>query len=367
MYSSRVVVDLDAIRNNVRLMLKHTGVQIMAMVKANGYGHGAIPAARAAIEAGATWCAVANMEEGLELRQAQIDCPILLLGYVSPDRYEQAIANRFSLTVWDTEQVAAAAQAAALVGEPAHLHLKVDTGMSRLGVEIEDAPFLAGRIAETAGIVFEGLSTHFARADEADTHSADDQEHKLHQVLATLADNGIRPQLVHAANSAASLVRPGSRFDLVRVGIAMYGLAPSPTCPLPDKFQPALAWQTVLSHVKWLPAGRGISYGHIYTTSRRERIGTIPVGYADGLRRLVGNQVLVNGRRVPVIGQVCMDQSMIQLDDIPQAKTGDEVVLIGRQGAAQITADDVAQAWGTINYEVLCAIGPRVPRVYKNQ
>jgi alanine racemase len=366
MYPSRAEIDLGAIRNNVRLVRAHTGVQVMAVVKANGYGHGAVPVARAALEAGATWCGIATVDEAIELRRAGVDCPALLLGFVPSERVEAAIANHVSMAAWDIEHIRAASSAAGRTGETARLHILVDTGMSRLGVQPQDALQLARRLSDAPGVLLEGVWTHFARADERDPTPTDAQERSFREVLQSLDAGGIRPPLVHAANSAASLTRPSAHFDLVRLGIALYGLHPSPECPLLPGFRPALAWKTLLSQVKWLPPGRGVSYGHAYTTRTRERIGTVPVGYNDGFRRVEGNQALVGGRRVPVLGRVTMDQIMVQLDAVPEAKVHDEVVLIGVQGEASITAEDVAQRWGTINYEVTCAIGTRVPRLHLN-
>ncbi len=364
LYSTWVEVDLGAIEGNIRYFVQKTGVQVMAVVKANAYGHGAIPVARAALRAGASWCSVARIEEALELRQAGIDCPVLLLGYTPLSRFEEAIVHRVSLTVWEIDQIQSAALAASRAGRTAHLHLKVDSGMSRIGVQPEDALALIQATASLPGIRWEGLFTHFARADEQDQSPTNTQETAFNAVVNALEAAHLKPPLVHASNSAASLSHPTAAFNLVRAGIAMYGLHPSSQWRLPSDFRPALRWKTVLSQVKVLPPGRGISYGHQYITHGQERIGTLPVGYADGFRRTSGNQALVNGVRVPVIGRVCMDQSMVQLDSSPQAKACDEVVLIGAQGEQSLTAEDVALAWGTINYEVTCGIGPRVPRIY---
>lgn len=365
MYSNWVIVDTSAIRNNIRYILEHTGSQVMAIVKANAYGHGAIPVALTALEAGATWCGVARFSEALELRRADINCPILLLGYTPKEHLEEMINNQVSMTVWEREQVTLLSAAAKSVGGKARIHLKVDTGMSRIGIQPEEALDLALFINETPRIQFEGVYSHFARADEIDPSAADLQWDRFQRVLSDLDSHKILPLIVHHANSAASLTRKETSLTLVRFGIAMYGLHPSAECPLPDVFRPALSWKSILSQVKTLPPGRGVSYGHEYITQGYERIGTIPVGYADGYRRLPGNQVLVGGIRVPVIGRVTMDQIMVQLDKVPESKTGDEVVLIGRQGDEVISAEDVARSWGTINYEVTCAVGPRVPRIYK--
>jgi alanine racemase len=363
-HSTWVTVDLDAIKNNIHYILERSGVQVMAIVKANAYGHGAVPAAQAALQAGATWCGVARVNEALELRRAGLNCPILILGYTPEARYEEMIKNQVSMTVWDIEQVKRVSSAASQINQEARLHLKVDTGMSRLGVSPDDVISLLREIASLPIIRIEGLFTHFARADEADPAPTDVQEKLFQKLVAKLRDTNIHISLIHAANSAASLTRPSVYFNCVRLGIAMYGLHPSSDCLLPPGFRPALTWKSVLSQVKILPRGRGISYGHDYVTTRDERIGTVPVGYADGFRRVTGNQVLVGGHKVPVVGRVTMDQIMVQLDAVPNAKMGDEVVLLGAQGESSITAEEIGSRWGTINYEVTSGISRRVPRIY---
>jgi alanine racemase len=363
-HSTWVTVDLDAIKNNVRYFLDRTSVQVMAIVKANAYGHGAVQVAQAALEAGATWCGVARATEAQELRQAGLDCPILLLGYTPEAQYEEMITRQVSMTVWDTKQIENISRVASKINRRAKLHLNVDTGMSRLGADPKEVIGMLHEIAAFPNIQIEGLFTHFARADETDSRPTDIQEEQFHELLANLKGAGIQIPLVHAANSAASLTRPSANFDCVRVGIAMYGLQPSSERPLPRNFRPALTWKSILSQVKLLPPGRGISYGHEYVTSRTERIGTVPVGYADGFRRVPGNHVLVGGRKVPVVGRVTMDQIMVQLDAVPEANAGDEVVLLGAQREQRITAEEIADRWGTINYEVTSGIAHRVPRIY---
>lgn len=266
-----------------------------------------------------------------------------------------------ALTVWSPDH---------LTGLPpgARVHLKVDTGMSRLGVQPAEALDLARAVRELAprGVELDGVFTHFACADDLSSPATALQQEAFAGVVAQLEVAGLRPPLVHAANSAATLAVPGTAWDLVRFGIAMYGLSPGEQVVLPEGVCPALTWKTVIAQIKDLPRGRGVSYGHTYTTGARgdhERVATLPVGYADGFRRTAGNEVLVGGRRVPVIGRVCMDQCMVRLDDVPGAQVGDEVVLIGAQGDQRITADDVAARWGTIGYEVVCGIGRRVPRI----
>jgi alanine racemase len=372
-FSTWLEIDLSAIENNVGWLIQNAGAAVMAVVKANGYGHGAVPVAKAAIRAGASFrntlpqpvhLGVARLEEALELRQGGVSEPILILGYTPPDRFDETISNQISLTAWEPDQIQAIKAATERTGKSAIVHLKVDSGMSRLGAAVEDAVDLGVRLAQTTGIVFEGIFTHFARSDEADTIATDLQLRSFEQVLTGLRAKACLPPIIHAANSAACLSRLDATFNMVRPGIAIYGLHPSPVRCLPEAFRPALSWKAVISQVKVLPAGRGISYGHEYITSRSERIGTVPVGYADGFRRTRGNRIILRGSLVPVIGRICMDQLMVQLDAVPQAQKGDEVVLIGRQGEAALCVEDVAAAWGTISYEVVCAIGPRVPRLY---
>ncbi len=363
-YSTWVEVDLGAIEGNVRYFLESTGKQFMAIVKAEAYGHGALQIAQTACNAGASWLGVARAGEALELRAAGIDKPIFLLGWTPPARMEALIKANVSLTFWSEAQLGDILRAAEKVGGRANVHLKIDTGMSRVGVRPEEASHLAQEAVQIPSVHLEGVFTHFARADESDPATTDSQLRMFREIVSSWESSGLRPPLVHCANSAAALRRPETWYDLVRVGIAMYGLHPSSVCKLPGVVRPALMWKSRLSQVKVLPPGRGISYGHIYTTASEEMIGTVPVGYADGFRRVEGNEVLVRGKRVPVVGQVTMDQIMVQLDGLPDAQPGDEVVIIGAQDGERISAEDVADRWGTINYEVTCAIMKRVPRVY---
>lgn len=363
-YATWVEIDLSAIEQNVNYFCSNSATQVMAVVKANAYGHGAVPVARAALKGGASWLGVARVEEALELRQAGVGSPILLLGFTPPGRVDEAISQRVSLAVWTLGQVHEALAAARRVGAPARLHLKIDTGMARLGVQPEEALGVASSMAASSEIVFEGVFTHLAKADEADQTTSDWQERVFLEVLEAFRIARIPPSLVHIANSAASLTRPSPAFNLIRPGIAIYGLQPSEYWSMPSILRPALEWKTTLSHLKILPPGRGVSYSHRYFTSSTERIGTLPVGYADGFRRVSGNQALIEGKIVPVIGRVCMDQVMVLLQSVPECKAGSEVVLIGVQGDACITAEQVAARWGTIAYEVVCAISPRVARLY---
>ena len=366
-YSTWLEIDLGAIRNNIQLLRKITGKQVMAVVKANGYGHGAIQVARAATSAGATWCGVSRVEEGLALRQAGLTCEILVLGYTPPAIIPAAIEGQLCVTVYDEEVVKAYIQNAR--GQPSklRLHVKVETGMGRLGMAPEQALEFIRWLSHQDEVQVDGFFTHFARADEPAEDATRLQLARFDRVLDGLEAAGLRPPFVHAANSAGSLNFAESSYDLIRPGIAIYGLHPSLEAPLPSGFHPALSWKARLTSVKFLPAGHGVSYGALYTTHQTERIGVVPVGYADGFRRVSNQVVLINGKRFPVIGRVCMDQCTVQLDELPDARIGDEVVLIGQQGEERITAEELGKRWDTINYEVVCGLANRLQRLYIDQ
>jgi alanine racemase len=357
-------VNLDAIRYNYRRMGEIAKTRVMAVVKANGYGHGAVEVAQAAVEVGCSWIGVAFAGEALALRQAGIAANILVLGYTPPSLASEAIEQDVSLAVYDFEVAQAYAETARAINKPARLHVKVDSGMGRLGVLPTEAGGLVKAIEGLDGVNVEGVFTHFATADDADPKYALEQLGQFKQVVEALPNR--ESKLVHAANSAAALVLPETRFDMVRAGIALYGLNPSPEVPVPPDFVPALEWKSTVSQVKTLPPGSPVSYGREYVTKGHETIAVVPVGYGDGFRRFPKNvaQVLVGGQCVPVVGRVCMDQIMANVSDVPGVKIGDEVVLIGKQGASQITADEAAGRWGTINYDVMTGIMARVPRIY---
>jgi alanine racemase len=336
----------------------------MAMVKANAFGHGAVEVAQAVVEAGAAWLGVAAPSEGLALRNAGLSARILVLGYTPAHLAEEAIARDLALNVYDFDLARAYAATARAQGRTAQVHVKVDTGMGRLGIPPEDAARFIDSLRSLGGLAVEGLFTHFATSDLADTSFALGQIQKFNDVLDTLVAAGARPPIVHAANSAAAFTLPQARYDLVRTGIALYGLDPSDDVPCPSGFRPALEWKTAVAQVKTLPPGHPVSYGTEYVTRGEERIAVIPVGYADGFRRRVPNEALGGGRHVPVVGRVCMDFVMLNVTRVPGLAVGDEVVLIGRQGQAAITADEVARRWGTINYDVTAGIMARVPRIF---
>ena len=362
-----VEIDLEAIAHNVRRMreLLDPGVRLMAILKADGYGHGAIKTARTALNNGASWLGVACLSEALTLREAGIEAPILVLGYTPPWQVREMVENRVTAAVFSLEAAQALNKAGVEAGQSAQVHVKVDTGMGRLGLLPPEVVPFTSELRRLPGLVVEGLFTHFAAAGSADRRHCESQLARFNGLLADLEREGLRPPLVHAANSAATLAFPDSHYDMVRVGIALFGLNPSKEVPCPPGFKEALSFRTQIAQVKTLPAGSNVGYGCTYTTPRESRIAVIPVGYADGFRRAPRHwgEVLVRGMRAPIVGRVCMDQTMIDVTDIPGVRQGDEVVLIGTQGQERITADDVAARLGTINYEVVSEILARVPRM----
>ncbi|MFP3855273.1 MAG: alanine racemase, partial [Anaerolineales bacterium] len=361
--SNWLEIDLGAIGNNVARLREITGVQVMAVVKANGYGHGLVQVSKRAVEAGAAYCGVARVDEALELRQTGLEAPILVLGETPVGRFKQAVEAAVSLTVFHPRHLEALRQLGSSARN-AGVHLKVDTGMSRLGVSLDEAFGMLQALRSIPGVDIEGLFTHFARADEPEMDTTAAQESRFRGLLAEVESSGMRPPIVHASNSAAALARPSAHFDMVRPGIAIYGMEPGSQVPLPSEFQRALTWKARISQIRHLEPGQGVSYGHAYVAQGEERLGVVPVGYGDGYRREAGNKALVHGRLVPVRGRVCMDQLMIDLTDVPEAAVADEVVLLGEQGDVSVTASDLARIWDTLNYEVTCGLGARVPRLY---
>jgi alanine racemase len=363
-YSTWLEVDLGAIRNNIRQIKAKTGRLVMAIIKANGYGHGVLAVAQAATEAGAEWLGVARMEEAINLRNAGIKSEVMVLGYTAPLMIPEAIRNNIHVAIYDREMAEAYETHARKVEGRLKAHIKIETGMGRLGMAPELAPEFLLRYKNHPKFDIDGIFTHLARADEPQIPSAEGQLTIFNDLLVQLRRAELCPSMVHAANSAAVLNFPEAYYDMVRPGIAIFGLDPAPGSPVPASFRPALTWKARLTSVRVLPPGHGVSYGSVYVTSDHERIGVIPVGYGDGYRRESGQQVIVRGKLVDVVGRVCMDQSMLQLDSVPEAQPGDEVVLLGRDGDQEICASDLASRWGTINYEVLCGLADRLPRLY---
>lgn len=364
-------INLDALAHNVRQLRSVTSPQaeLMAIVKANAYGHGAEQVAWTALASGAKRLGVARVSEGIELREAGIAAPILVLGYTVPEEYPLLLKHNLIQTVYNIEIARGLSALASRANKKAPVHIKVDTGMGRLGffpdsrgiVDILD-------IARLPHLELSGIFTHFATADSRDKSYARLQWSKFTGLLDALARAGLTFPCRHAANSAAILEMPETHLDMVRAGIAIYGVWPSKeVANRRVHLQPVMAVKTRIAHVKEVPADFGVSYGVTYTTSAPTVVATIPAGYADGYSRLLSSkgEVLIRGQRAPVIGRICMDQFMVDVGHLPDVEPGEEVVLLGRQGNAIITADDIADQIGTISYEVLCAINcRRVPRHY---
>jgi len=360
-------VELGAITRNIEAVRGHVApAAVMAVVKANGYGHGAVPAAQAAVRGGADWLGVVHVAEALEIRKAGIDdVPLLCLMAIGTDDHGAAIAASVDLAAGSADMVRRLAAAARVAGRPARVHLKADTGLARGGVTVAAWPeaLAAARAAEADGAVeVVGVWSHFASADEPGNPSIDAQLEVFKEALAAAEHAGINPQIRHIANTAAALDVPQARYDLVRLGGGCYGLATLPG-GAPSWLRPAMTLKARLVLVKRVPAGTGVSYGHRYTTTRETTLGLVPLGYADGIPRAVTGKPLIfaRGRRWPIAGTVCMDQVVIDFGDEPVAE-GDEVVFFGPGDDGEATAQEWGEALGTISYEIVTRIGARVPR-----
>jgi len=367
---ARAEVDLDAIAHNLAVLRRAAGpADVWAVVKANGYGHGAVPVAQAVVAAGATGLCVALVQEAVELREAGIRAPILVLTEQPPETLTDLVAHRLIATVYTERYADALAVHAATADAPVAVHVKIDTGMQRVGVEPERAVALFGHLRGLAPrLRVDGVFTHLACADEPERPANDEQLDRLDRVLAELGPAA--PPMVHAANSAGALALPRARRSLVRSGIALYGISPGPGVDhLTAELRAAMRLVARVGHVKRVAAGTHVSYGWRHRFDVDTTVATIPIGYADGVPRRLGTSperpgadVLIGGRRHPIVGVVTMDQLVVDVGDEPVA-VGDEVVLLGEQGGQCIRAEDWADRLGTIGYEVVCGIGARVPRV----
>ncbi len=368
MRATRAEVDLDAVAHNVRALRALVApAELCAVVKADGYGHGAVAVSEAALAAGASWLGVALVEEGAVLRRDGVDAPILLLSQPRAADIDAAVRLDLRLTVDTPAGVSAVAAAAARHGRVARLHLKVNTGMNRMGAAPHEVVGLASAIAGDPHLSLEALWTHCAVADEPANPFTEVQLDRFEEVWADLDRRGLAPPLRHAANTAAGVDRPRSRYDLVRAGIGIYGLSPSPALAGRVELVASLTLRAEVAMVKRVSAGESISYGQAHTFARDANVVTVPIGYADGVARrlsFTGGQVLIGGRRRPIVGAITMDQLMADCGDDPVA-VGDEVVLIGPQGDEMIDAQEWADRLDTIGYEIVCGIGPRVPRHYR--
>jgi alanine racemase len=368
LYRSHAMVDLSAIRSNLRyissLLPMTTG--IMAVVKANGYGHGVLPVSRAAVEAGASYLAVADVCEGVELRQGGIVTPVLVMGGMLPELAEISVGHDLAQTVYSAEMVKALEAACEKTGKQAAMHIKVETGMNRMGVRPGgELQAVLDEAHRSPHLIIEGLYSHLAVSEISDKSFTLRQCELFNNAIDQCHAAGFHP-LLHIGNSGAALECPFTHLDLVRVGIAMYGLHPAGIADLALK--PAFEWKTNIVQVKAIHKGDTVSYGRAWESPGGRVIATLPVGYADGYKRVLGNRahVLIRGRRAPIVGRVCMDHMMADVTGIEGVRTGDEAVLIGRQGNVAVSANDLATLADTINYEIITTIGDRVKRTWLN-
>ncbi len=362
-------IDLDALQHNVRALRAciPPATRFGAVVKANAYGHGMEGIARAALEAGADWLMVNTVDEGVRLRRAGFTCPVLTLGYAPHWEAEKIVRCGLTPTVNTRQLALALAREARTASKTVNVHVKLDTGLGRFGQLPEEVQPFVQMLVTIPHLNFEGLWTHFASADEADKSYSHQQLAIYRHVLANLEAHGIVVGIRHTANSAAIIDLPESHFDLVRAGVSLYGLYTSPQVSRRVPLKPVMSLKSRIARLRTLPAGSTISYNRTYITGKETRVALVPIGYADGLVRALSNRgcLLVGGRRVPIIGRVCMDQCVVNVDGVPDASQDDEVVVIGAQKGEEITADELAGLLGTINYEVTCNVSARVPRVFR--
>ncbi len=361
-----VEVDLGAIRRNVQAIrrLLRPSTQLMSVVKADGYGHGAVAVARTALSAGASWLAVATVEEGLQLRKAGVEAPILLFGpTICKEEIEVIAEYRMQPTVCSLDQARRFSEAG--LG-PIQIHLKVDTGMSRLGVAWQEAQDLLNALRLLPNVTVSSFYSHLATADAADPVTTAQQFERFAKLVEALEAQGARPPLVHLANSAATLALPETHFDLVRIGLAQYGLYPASHLQEVVALHPALSVKARIIFIKTVPSGTGVSYGHTFRTGRPTRLATVSIGYGDGIPRALSNRIdfLVRGRRARQVGTITMDQCLIDVTDVPETFEGDITTLLGQDGDERISVADWSERLGTIPYEILTVLSPRLPRVF---
>ena len=364
--STRVKIDLDIIARNFDAVQEKVGVPVMAIVKADAYGHGAIQVARL-LQDKCAFFGVSSMLEAMELRKAGLKTPILMLGHAPTNAYPTAIENGIRPSIFHYDDAVALSEAAVALNMPAPFHFAVDTGMSRLGFQAtEESADICAKIAQLPGLIPEGLFSHFATADCEDLSRSKLQAQRFDAFDAMLKARGVNVAIRHLDNSAGLMNFP-NHYEMVRSGIVTYGMYPSDEVS-PDllKLEPALQFLSRVSHVKTLPAGREVSYGGTYVTEKDTTIATVPVGYADGYRRSLSGKfyVLIHGKRAPILGRICMDQLMVDVTDIPDVKVNDRVTLVGRDGDEVITMEQIAEAADSFNYEFVCGISRRVPRIY---
>ena len=363
-------VDLDALAHNMREIrrLARKDALVTAVIKADGYGHGAKKIAQTLLDNGADRFAIAVLDEGIELRNAGFEVPILILGFTDKERAEEIVSFNLEQAVYSWELAEAISKAAVKQNKTAKIHIKVDTGMGRIGLKTDrDSVQLIKKISQLPNIVIEGIFTHFAVADALDKAYTEEQYAKFTWICGELERENVRINVKHCGNSAAIIDLPEMHLNMVRAGIILYGLKPSDEVML-DKIElkQVMSLKVRISHVKEIEAGQSVSYGRKFIAEKKSKIASLPIGYADGYTRMLSGkaEALVKGRRVPVVGRICMDQCMVDVTGIGDVKVGDEAVLFGKQGEGFIHIDELAEKLDTINYEIVCMISRRVPRVY---
>lgn len=365
-------VDLAALQHNFKAVceLVPANCTPIAVIKADAYGHGAVPCARALVQAGATWFAVSNLDEALILRRADIAAPILILGYTPPEKAAVLANEHIVQTLLDADYAAHLSAQATAAGVTVRAHIKLDTGMSRVGFwyqsTADDIEVIAAA-CRLPNVAVEGIFTHFASADEPDLSSTDHQFALFENAIARLEEQGVTFEMKHCCNSAATIAAPDKHMDAVRPGLMLYGLYPDASRTETVDLHPVMQIKSVISMIKTVPAGATVSYGRTYATARDARLATVPIGYGDGYPRAVGNQgyLLVAGKRAPIVGRVCMDQCVVDVTDIPEACEGMTVTVFGRDGDETLSVEQIAAWENTISYEIICQITDRVPRVYE--
>lgn len=363
-------INLDHLAHNMREVRRLAGkdAQVMAVIKADGYGHGSTKIAQTLLDNGADRLAVAVLDEAIELRQAGFKVPIFVLGYTQPERAEEVVQYDLEQSVYSLEAATGLSKAAAAQNKTVQIHIKVDTGMGRIGLQAnEEAVEIIKSIHALPGICIKGIFTHFAVADEVDKSYTNMQFEKFKWICNELEKQNIHIEIKHCGNSATIIDLPDMHLSMVRAGIMLYGLAPSPDVLLNKlELKQVMSLKVRITHVKEIEAGQSVSYGRKFIADKTSKIASLPIGYADGYTRLLSGkaEALVKGKKVPVVGRICMDQCMIDVTGMEDVKVGDEVVLFGQQGDGFISIDEVAEKLGTINYEVVCMISRRVPRVY---
>ena len=372
--ATRAEIDLTAFRHNLQNLRKYLDPQtrIMAIVKADAYGHGAVSCARIAVESGAAnYLGAGVIEEGIELRENGLNAPILILGSIFPDEAEDLVRHNLATILCTQPLAQALSKEAEKQDKTVSVHIKVDTGMNRLGISPENLPALLDQVRNLKNLKIEAVSTHFSSADDEDLSVTQAQLEKFQTALTNLQKKGVHTPIVHCANTSALFKFPESHFNMVRPGLILYGVLPSPSLrPVIDQgenpFQPVMQWKSQIILLKPIAKNQPVSYSGSFTTQRDSLIATLPIGYADGLHRMLSNKmdVLIRGRHAPQVGNICMDMILIDVTDIPDVQAGDEVVIFGRQGDEMISVEELAVKGKTIPYEILCSVSKRVPRIY---